>query len=133
MVFRKKKTQTLTPLELEIMQALWKDGPGNVQAVQQRLPESQSLAYTTVQTMLNILHRKGHVKRTLRGRAYEYRPALSEDQALGRALRDVVDRMFGGSAEQLVMSLIQTRQTDPERIAALLRRVAEEEKKHDDA
>jgi len=124
---RKKMPPTLTPLELEIMQVLWKDGPANVQAVQERLRPEQDLAYTTVQTMLNILNRKGKVTRELHGRAYEYRPAVSQDRALSHALRDIVDRMFGGSGEKLVMSLIQSRQADPERIAALLRRLAEDD------
>jgi BlaI family penicillinase repressor len=132
MVSRKKRASSLTPLELEIMQVLWKDGPGNVLAVQEGLNKREGkaeskLAYTTVQTMLNILERKGKVKRTLRGRAYEYRAAVSEDKASSHALHDLVDRMFGGSAEQLVMSLIKSRQTDPQRIAKLLRQLAAQE------
>ncbi len=57
----RRKTEHLTPLELEIMHVLWETGPANVQSVQQHL--ERELAYTTVQTMLNILHRKGKVKR----------------------------------------------------------------------
>jgi BlaI family transcriptional regulator, penicillinase repressor len=62
-----RKTERLTPLELEIMKVLWETGAANVQTVQQRL--ERELAYTTVQTMLNILHRKGKVKRALKDRA----------------------------------------------------------------
>jgi predicted transcriptional regulator len=131
-VVRKKRSSSLTPLELEIMQVLWKNGPGNVQSVQEALNPKPDLAYTTVQTMLNILQRKGKVKRTLRGRAYEYRATVSEDKASGHALRDLVDRMFGGSAEQLVMSLLKSGQTDPERIAKLLREVAAQERSDSD-
>jgi BlaI family penicillinase repressor len=132
MVVRKKRSSSLTPLELEIMQVLWKNGPGNVQSVQEALNPKPDLAYTTVQTMLNILQRKGKVKRTLRGRAYEYRATVSEDKASGHALRDLVDRMFGGSAEQLVMSLLKSGQTDPERIAKLLREVTAQERSDSD-
>lgn len=132
MVVRKKRSSSLTPLELEIMQVLWKNGPANVQAVQAALNPNSALAYTTVQTMLNILERKRKVKRTLQGRAYEYRAAVSEEKASTHALRDLVDRMFGGSAEQLVMSLIKSRQTDPERIAKLLRQVAAPERSDTD-
>ena len=127
MVGRKKGSSSLTPLELQIMQVLWKEGPGNVQHVQKNLPSSTDLAYNTVQTMLNILHRKGRVRRTLKGRAYMYRPAVSKETALGHAVRDLVERMFGGSSEELVMSLIKSRQVDPARIADLSRRVAEQE------
>jgi BlaI family transcriptional regulator, penicillinase repressor len=126
MVRRKKTTDSLTPLELQIMQVLWSDGPGNVQQVQKSLATQTEFAYNTVQTMLNILERKGRVERTLEGRAFVYRAVVLEETVLGQAVRDLVERMFGGSSEELVMSLIKSRQVDPERIADLSRRVAEE-------
>lgn len=115
------ENENLTRLELQIMQAIWKLGPSNVNAVQAEL--EQTLAYTTVQTMLNILHRKGKLKRRLRGRAYQYSAIVTEDKALGHAVRDLVDRMFGGSTEELVMSLIKNRQIDARKIAELSRRL----------
>lgn len=117
----RKKTEHLTPLELEIMQVLWETGPANVQTVQQRL--ARPLAYTTVQTMLNVLHKKSKVKRTLKEKAYFYRPAVSRDQATGHAVGDLIDRMFGGSAENLVMNLVETRQLTPEKLTRLQRLV----------
>ena len=117
----KREKETLTKLELHIMQAIWKNGPSSVTAVQENL--EQELAYTTVQTMLNILHRKGKLKRKLRGRAFEYSATVSEANASGHALRDLIDRMFGGSSEELVMSLIKTRQIDPKKISELSRKV----------
>ena len=88
------RSENLTPLELEIMHVLWAEGPANVQIVQQHLP--RQLAYTTVQTMLNILHRKGKVKRTLKDRAYIYRPWTaarwrSSPRRIGRASGDESD------------------------------------------
>jgi len=106
----------LTRLELQIMQVLWHKGPSTVQAVQQRLT-GEPLAYTTVQTMLNILQRKGKVKRKLLGKAYEYRPVLSRDKALRDATSDMLDRMFGGSVEALLMSLVKSSQLDADKLA----------------
>jgi BlaI family transcriptional regulator, penicillinase repressor len=106
----------LTRLELQIMQVLWNNGPSTVQAVQQGLP-GDPLAYTTVQTMLNILQRKGKVKRKLLGKAYEYRPVLSRDKALREAASDMLDRMFGGSVEALLMSLVKSNQLDADKLA----------------
>src|SRR5882672_4846800 len=120
----KGEKEALTKLELEIMQVIWRQGASNVSAVQEGL--EQQLAYTTVQTMLNILHRKGKLKRKLRGRAYEYSATVTEANASGHALRDLVDRMFGGSSEELVMSLIKTRQIDAKKILDLSRRLEEE-------
>src|SRR6202046_1469240 len=101
------------------MQVIWRLGAGNVSAVQEGL--EQQLAYTTVQTMLNILQKKGKLKRRLRGRSYEYSATVTEAKASGHALRDLVDRMFGGSSEELVMSLIKSKQIDVEQIARLSR------------
>jgi predicted transcriptional regulator len=111
----------MTPLELKIMQVLWRLGPRQVQAVQQEL--DGELAYTTVQTMLNVLKRKGRVTRRLCGRAFEYRAAVTEEKTLGTAVADLVDRMFGGSPEELVMSLVKSRQLDAGRLAKLAQRV----------
>ena len=107
----------LTKLELRIMQAIWKRGGGTVSEVQTEL--DPPLAYTTVQTMLNILERKGKLKRELQGRAYVYTAKVTEAKALGQQLRDLVDRMFGGSSEELVMSLLKTRQIDAKKLAEL--------------
>ena len=122
----KSDKPTLTKLELQIMQVIWKQGASTVTAVQQSLP--QDLAYTTVQTMLNILHRKGKLKRELHGRAFAYAATVTEAKASTHAVRDLVDRMFGGSSEDLVMSLIKSRQIDPKKIAELTRRLEEEER-----
>ena len=111
------KSDNLTPLELEIMHVLWAEGPANVQMVQQHL--ARELAYTTVQTMLNILQRKGKVKRTLKDRAYLYKPVVSRSQVVGQHMSDIVDRLFGGSAESLVMSLVETKHLTPKKLARL--------------
>ena len=100
---RKNSEQSLTPLELEIMNVLWASEPANVQTVQARLT-SRNLAYTTVQTMLNVLHRKGKGKRRLKDRAYLYQPIVSRQKAVTQALGEMIDRFFGGSADSLVLS-----------------------------
>ena len=119
----RQKTPHLTPLELEIMHVLWNEGASNVQTVQQEL--ERELAYTTVQTMLNILHRKGQVKRTLKDRAYFYSPVVSRSHVVGNHLSDLVERLFGGSAESLVMSLVETKHLTPKKLARLQKLIEE--------
>ena len=123
----RKKAEQLTPLELEIMHVLWEHGPANVQAVQQYL--ARPLAYTTVQTMLNILHRKGTVKRALKDRAYFYKTVVSKSHVTRQHISDIVDRLFGGSAESLVMSLVETKHLTPESLARVTELLEEEAKK----
>lgn len=114
-----KSQQQLTPLELQIMNVLWDRGPSNVQAVQENLAASPKLAYTTVQTMLNVLHRKGRVRRRLRGRAYDYAPVLTREKAASNAIGDMIDRLFGGSVDGLLMSLVKSKQLNPAKLEEL--------------
>jgi predicted transcriptional regulator len=117
----RKENQTLTPLELEIMQILWEQGPSTVSGVQPKL--HGELAYTTVQTMLNVLWRKNKVKRVPDGRAFRYEPVVTRERATGNALHDLVSRMFGGSSEALLMAMVDTRQISAEDLARLADRL----------
>ncbi len=121
---KKSKKDGLTKLELKIMQVIWKCGGCTVGSVQEAL--EPPLAYTTVQTMLNLLERKGKLKRELQGRAYVYSATITEAKALGQGVRDLVDRMFGGSSEELVMSLLKSRQIDAKKLAALTEKFNQE-------
>jgi BlaI family penicillinase repressor len=122
---KKTKPPALTRLELRIMQVIWRCGASTVSAVQAEL--KPPLAYTTVQTVLNILERKGKLKRELEGRAYVYAAKVTEARALGQGVRDIIDRMFGGSSEELVMSLLKNRQIDAKKLAELTERFHRQE------
>lgn len=119
----RKEHRTLTPLELEIMKVLWERGASTVAEVQPRL--RGDLAYTTVQTMLNVLWRKKKVKRVQEGRAFRYEPVVSRERATGSALHDLVSRMFGGSSEALLMAMVDTRQISAEDLARLAEKLKE--------
>jgi BlaI family penicillinase repressor len=125
----RRRSPDLTPVELEIMKVLWESGAASVQEVQQRVESSRPMAYTSVQTMLNILVRKGKAKRTLVDRSYRYRAAVSREKAAGHSLRDIVQRVFGGSAEALVMSLVESKQLTPETLKRLNEMMAKERKR----
>ncbi|HEX5604688.1 MAG TPA: BlaI/MecI/CopY family transcriptional regulator [Pyrinomonadaceae bacterium] len=122
----RQKSEQMTPLELEIMQVLWETGPATVQQVQKEL--NRELAYTTVQTMLTVLHRKQRVKRTLKDKAYIYKPAVSRTKFTGHAVREFIDRLFGGSAEGLVMNLLQEKHLTPQKLAELHALIEKEER-----
>ena len=124
---RKSSDRSLTQLELEIMTVLWETGAANVQSVQARLT-TRNLAYTTVQTMLNVLERKGKVKRRLRDRAYFYQPVVSRANATSQAVGEMLDRFFGGSADSLVLNLVETRKLTPEKLTEIQKLLAPEKK-----
>ena len=124
---RKSSDRSLTQLELEIMTVLWETGAANVQSVQARLT-TRNLAYTTVQTMLNVLERKGKVKRRLKDRAYFYQPIVSRANATSQAVSEMLDRFFGGSADSLVLNLVETRKLTPEKLTQIQKLLAPEKK-----
>jgi BlaI family penicillinase repressor len=114
-----KPAKVLTPLERRIMRVLWEDGAGNVQKVMQGLKGEPQLAYTTIQTTLNVLHRKGRVKRKLVGRAFEYSAAVSQEAADSHALKDVLHKVFQGSVDDLLLSLVRSKHLNAKKLAAL--------------
>jgi predicted transcriptional regulator len=82
----------LGDLEAAVMDVLWRaEEPVRVREVLDRLDTGRKLAYTTVMTVLDNLHRKRWVDRELQGKAYVYRPALRREEAAARALREVLD------------------------------------------
>ena len=129
-----KTVRVLTPLERRIMSVLWADGAGNVQKVLQGMTGEPQLAYTTVQTTLNVMQRKGRVKRKLVGRAYEYSAIVSQEASDSHAIKDVLQKVFRGSVDDLLLSLVRSKHLDARKLARLQARLktdgdAEEEQR----
>lgn len=122
---RRPPAEQIPPMELAIMNILWEKGPCNVQEVQVQL--SGQPAYTTVQTTLNTMKKKGRTKRTLQGRAYVYQAAIQRKAAMKSAVKDLVDRMFSGSTEGLLMNLIETENVDEATFERLRKIVSDRE------
>jgi BlaI family transcriptional regulator, penicillinase repressor len=122
-----KKVKVLTPLERRIMRVLWDSGAGNVQKVLQGLTGEPQLAYTTVQTTLNVLHRKGRVKRKLVGRAFEYSATVSQEAADSHAIKDVLQKVFRGSVDDLLLSLVRSKHLNAQKLASLQTRLQADE------
>lgn len=94
-----------TARELDVISVLWDRGPSTVAEVQKALEDS--LAYTTVLTILRILEEKGYVGHTTEGRAHRYRPLVERSDAGVSALKRVTQRLFGGSPELLLTRLVE--------------------------
>ena len=114
-----KKTRVLTTLERRLMRVVWDVGTGNVQKILQGLTGEPQLAYTTVQTTLNVLQRKGKVKRKLVGRAFEYSAIVSQEAADSHAIKDVLQKVFRGSVDDLLLSLVRSKQLDAKKLMEL--------------
>ena len=114
-----------TELELEILKVLWQESPLPVRTVRRRLEEQagRALAHSSVITMLNIMVRKGYLRRKRDGKAFLFAPKVAKDRVSGGVLRDVVTRLFNGSASAMVLSLLETSDLDDEEMKELRRLV----------
>src|SRR5579862_9029304 len=101
---------TLTGQELEIMKVVWRLESATVRHVYEELLKKRHIAYTTVMTLMNILEKKGYLKKRQQDRAYVYSPAKPQKQVIGAMVRDFVQRVFNGSAEPLLLHLIEDEQ-----------------------
>jgi len=113
----------LTPQELQIMKVVWSRRAATVRDVYEDLRSRRRIAYTTVMTMMNILERKGHLKKQTEGRSFVYRPVRPKRQVVGAMVREFLDRVFGGSAEPLLVQLVQDRRLTERDLAELARRI----------
>ncbi len=107
------------------MKIVWERESVTVRDVYEELLKSRKVAYTTVMTMMKILERKRYLEKTRADRAYVYRPAQPKKQVIRGMVRDFLNRVFNGSAEPLLVHLIEDRRLSPrelEEIAQMLRK-----------
>ena len=118
----RKKSKYPTELELEILKILWEKAPRTVRDVREAMAGiGRELAHTSLITTLNVMFDKGFVKRkpATEGRGYEFSPKTSRDEVSMGMVGDLVDRVFGGSASAMMLSLLENEQLDAEDHAAL--------------
>jgi BlaI family penicillinase repressor len=101
------RNKTLTGQELEIMKIVWERERATVRDVYEALLERRKVAYTTVMTMMKILEQKGFLKKSQEERAHVYRPSQPQRQVVGAMVREFVNRVFNGSAEPLLVHLVE--------------------------
>lgn len=119
----------VTRFELQLLEKLWTLGPASVREIQEALPADQRPAYTTVQTMIYRLERKGAVRRVKKiGNAYVFEAVLTRIAARKRLVGDLLE-VFGGSPVSVMSHLVDTGQLTLEDIHALERELKRRERK----
>lgn len=112
----RRKQETPTAGELEILQVLWDRGPSTVREVLAVLNQQRERAYTSVMSLLNIMTDKGLVTREPQGRAFVYRARRPRGRTLGSIVSNVLGRVFAGSAHELVAHVLEQSQPTPEEL-----------------
>jgi predicted transcriptional regulator len=110
----------LTERELEIMHVFWNSGLSTTAEIREQLAaEGRDLAYTTVATLVHILADKGFLEQTNAERPFIYRPVRSYEEVTRSIVGDLVDRVFRGSREQLLLRLLEERKLSEKERSAL--------------
>jgi len=122
-----------TELELEILKVLWNESPLPVREVRARLEADadRPLAHSSVITMLNIMHRKGFLRRRKNGKSFLFAPKVKKESVSGGMMGDLLSRVFDGSPSAMVLNLLETTDLDAEELAELrklINRKAKEQK-----
>ena len=113
----RKRSLALAGRESEIMGILWRLGPSSADAI--RAEMSGDPHDSSVRTVLRVLEEKGHVSHSTRGRSYIYRPRERQATAQRKAVQVLLERLFGGSAENLVLRLLEDEEISPEELREL--------------
>lgn len=110
-------SEILTEREAQIMDVLWARAEATAEQVREALPDDPH--DSTVRTLLRVLESKGYVEHESRGKAFVYRASVPRDKAQRHAVRSLLTRFFGGSAEDLVLRLIEDERITPEQLAEI--------------
>jgi len=121
----RRKQLAITQRHFEVLSLLWEHGPMTVRELLERLPRGQSLPYTTVLGLLQNMERAGLATHDVENQAHRYRALLSRQEATGTLLTDFIERFFRGSAERLVLGLVDAQQLSAEDLREIEARLAQ--------
>ncbi len=105
------------------MKVIWRLKSATVRQVYEELLKGRKIAYTTVMTLMNILEKKGHLKKRQEERAYLYVPAKPQKQVIGSMVQEFIHRVFNGSAEPLLAHLIEDEQVTEQELEEIRRTI----------
>ena len=125
-----RKVQMVTDRELEILKVLWVRGKASVRDVQEDLIKSAGpVAYSTVQTLLNIMEeKKGLVRHVVEGRTFIYVPKKSSDKTIRELTTRFVDRVFDGALDRVMVALLDSQTPSTEELDRLRAMIDEAQK-----
>jgi BlaI family penicillinase repressor len=121
------QSRSLSPLEDKVMQVIWARGPSTAEDVRSALARKAPMKDSTARTILRRLEEKGYLTHTVSGRTYVYRERVPVSRAANQAVRQVIDRLCGGSVERLLVGMVDDRLISAEQLEDLARKIAEAE------
>jgi predicted transcriptional regulator len=120
----KPPRKALSELEHQLMEILWKKGPGTAEQIRETLAPKHVLKDSTIRTLLGRLEEKGYVNHRIEGKAFVYNCVEKPRNVAVRAVRQILDRFCDGSLEQLLVGLVENKVVDRAELRQLAQKLA---------
>lgn len=114
-----------TPAELEVLRVIWERGPSTVREVMNALNDERPRAYTSVMSLMNVMAEKGLLTQKPKGRAFVYSARISQARTQSQIVRDLLGRVFDGSASALVTHLLEQAKPNSEELDEIQKTISE--------
>jgi BlaI family penicillinase repressor len=124
-----KRPKGLGEVEQSVMDYVWAHGPCSAESCREALAPTRPMKESTIRTILSRLEQKGFVSHEVEGRTYIYRAAEARQNVAVRAVKSIIDRFCGGSAEELVVGMVHHAMIDRQQLERLTRKIAQEKTK----
>ena len=119
-----RRTLAITERQFGVLRVLWEHGPLTVRGLMEHLPRGDRQPYTTVLGLMQTMEKAGLLEHEKEGLTHRYRPLVTRKEATGNLLSDFLGRFFHGSAEQLILGLVDAEQLAPDELGAIEARLA---------
>lgn len=126
---RAPRLKNLGEVEQAVMDFIWSRGTVTAESCREALASSRPMKDSTIRTVLRRLEEKGYLTHAVEGRTFVYRPSQARQNVAVRAVKNIIDRFCGGSAEELVLGMVDNDVLDRKQLEHLARRIAENESK----
>jgi BlaI family penicillinase repressor len=118
------KLKNLSALEQLIMNFIWLHGPSTAEACREGLADRHPLKDSTVRTLLRRLEAKGYLRHEVDGRTYLDRPVEQPQSVAARAVKQIIDKLCGGSVEELLVGMVDHKVLDRKQLRNLAQKIA---------
>jgi BlaI family transcriptional regulator, penicillinase repressor len=122
------RPKNLGEVEQAVLEHVWAHGPCSAEACREALASTRPMKESTIRTVLRRLEEKGYVNHTIEGRTFIFSASQDRQNVAVRAVKNIIDRFCGGSAEELVIGMVDHAVLDRKQLERLTRKIAEQKK-----
>jgi predicted transcriptional regulator len=127
---RQPRLKNLGEVEQLVMDYVWTHGPATAEACREALASSRPMKDSTIRTVLRRLEEKGYLTHAIEGRTFIYQASDARQNVAVRAVRSIIDRFCGGSAEQLILGMVDNAVLNRKQLERLARKIADRNISH---